>query len=76
MSDPALEDPDHPAVAAAVDAAARLVNLPVAPAHRAGVLRYFALAAGMARVVNAVPVAPADETGAVFQPVEPGDEPA
>lgn len=72
----ALEDPDDPAVAAAVDAAARLVDLPIDPAHRPGVLRYFALAASMARVVNAVPLGPADETGAVFQPVEPGDDAA
>lgn len=55
----------------AVDAMAALLELPLAPAHRPGVLKYFALAADMAAVVMAVPLTPADESGAVFRPVEP-----
>jgi len=65
----------HPApqIEAAVDAAAALLGLPLEPAHRPGVLTYFALAAQMAKVVLAVPLSPHDETGALFRPVEPGD---
>ena len=36
-----------------VDAAAAALELPLAAAHRPGVLRYFALAASMAELVNA-----------------------
>lgn len=56
----------------AVTAAAALLELPLAAEHRPGVLRFFALAAEMAQVVSAVPLQPADESGAVFRPVEPG----
>lgn len=58
-------------IEAAVDATAALLDLPLAPAHRPGVLHYFALAADMADVVMAVPLQTADESGAVFRPVEP-----
>ena len=56
---------------AAVDAAAALLQLPLAAEHRPGVLRYFALAAEMAQLVLAVPLGRDDESGAVFRPVEP-----
>lgn len=56
---------------AAVDASAALIGLPLDPAHRPGVLRYYALAAQMAQVVLAVPLSPHDESGEVFRPVEP-----
>ena len=64
--------PDTTQIEAAVDAAAALLQLPLSAAHRPGVLRYFVLAAGMAQVVNAVPLGRDDESGAVFRPVEPG----
>ncbi len=58
-------------IAAAVDAAAALLELPLEAAHRPGVLRFYALAAEMAQVVHAVPLGRDDESGAVFRPVEP-----
>ena len=54
-----------------VDAAAALLALPIAAAHRPGVVRYFALAAAMAELVEALPLALDDEPAAVFVPVEP-----
>jgi Protein of unknown function (DUF4089) len=65
----AARSPD--ALEAAVDATAALLDLPLAPAHRPGVLRFYALAAEMAQVVLAVPIGRDDESGAVFRPVEP-----
>jgi hypothetical protein len=59
------------ALEAAVDAAAALIGLPLAAEHRPGVLRFFALAAGMAEVVMAVPTTREDESGEVWRPVEP-----
>jgi hypothetical protein len=56
--------------AAYVDAAAALVDLPIAP-YRDGVLRYFALAAEFYRVVDAFPLDPHDESGEVFVPIAP-----
>jgi hypothetical protein len=53
-----------------VDAAAAALALPIA--QRDAVLRYFALAAQMAAIVEAVPLGPHDESGEVFRPVEPG----
>ena len=41
-----------------VDAAAAALGLNLRPDHRPGVLRFFALAADMAAVVDAVPLAP------------------
>lgn len=61
-----------PQIEAMVDASSALLDLPLDPSHRPGVLRYYALAAQMAQVVLAVPLGPADETGALFRPVEPG----
>lgn len=57
-------------IEAYVDAAAAALALPIAAEHRPGVLRYFALAAEMAAVVDAVPLAPHDEPAASFAPVE------
>jgi hypothetical protein len=59
------------AIAAYVDAAAAALELPLAPEHRRGVLQYFALAASMAELVNALPLALDDEPAPVFVPVSP-----
>ena len=59
-----------------VDATATLLQLPIAPEHRPGVLRYFALAASMAELVDAHPLAHADEPAPVFVPVSPPADPA
>ncbi|GAP34950.1 DUF4089 domain-containing protein [Piscinibacter sakaiensis] len=60
-------------IAAAVDAQAAVLGLPLDPAHRPGVLRYYALAAGMADEVFGLPLGLADEPAPVFVPVEPAD---
>jgi hypothetical protein len=57
-------------VEACVDAAAAALSLPIAPEHRPGVLRYFALAADFAAQVEAVPLSPHDEPALRFEPVE------
>jgi hypothetical protein len=51
-----------------VDAAAAALELPIAPEHRPGVLQYFALAAGFAAQLQAVPLAPHDEPAVNFAP--------
>jgi hypothetical protein len=51
------------------DATAAALSLPLAPEHRPGVLRYFALAAQMAALVESVPLTPADEPAVHFAPV-------
>lgn len=56
---------------AQVDATAALIGLPLAAAHRPGVLRYFAIAAGMAELVLAQPLTTDDEPAALFVPVAP-----
>ena len=56
-------------IEACVDAAAAALALPIAPEHRAGVLRYFALAAGFAAQLDEVPLAPHDEPAVSFVPV-------
>lgn len=56
-----------------VDAAAAMLALPLAPEHRPGVLRYFALAAEMAELVNGLPLAAADEPAESFVPIAPAD---
>lgn len=58
-------------VAAHVDASAALLSLRLARDHRPGVLRYFALAAGMAELVLAVPLGRDDEPAEAFVPIEP-----
>jgi len=54
-----------------VDAAAAALALPLRADHRPGVLRYFGLAAGFAALVEAVPLAPHDDSAASFVPVPP-----
>lgn len=66
-----MATPDDTTIAAWVDAQASLLGLPLSPEHRPGVLRYAALAAGMAQVVMAVQLAPHDEAGHRFEPVAP-----
>ena len=57
-----------------VDAASAALALPIAPAHRPGVLHYFALAASMADLVNAQVLTPEDESAPVFLPVSPPEK--
>ncbi len=54
-----------------VDAAAVALGLPLRSDHRAGVLRYFELAAGFAAIVEAVPLASHHESAVSFVPVVP-----
>ena len=54
-----------------VDAAADLLGMPLRPEDRTGVLGYFALAAGFADLIEAVPLAPSHEPAIVFVPVVP-----
>ncbi|GAA4335710.1 hypothetical protein GCM10023165_12340 [Variovorax defluvii] len=56
-------------IEAYVDAAAAALDLPLRPDHRAGVLRYLALAAEFAAVVEAVPLDAHDEPAVHFTPV-------
>ena len=58
-------------IEACVDATAAALKLPLSPAHRPGVLHYFALAASMAELVNAHPLELTDEPAPVFVPVAP-----
>jgi Protein of unknown function (DUF4089) len=51
-----------------VDACAAALDLPIAPEHWPGVLRYFALAAAFADDVQAVPMTPHDEPAVNFVP--------
>lgn len=68
-----LAAPDEARIAAAVDAQAAILGLALDPAHRPGVLRYYALAASMAQQVFGLPLGPADEPAGVFVPIAPGD---
>ncbi|HSU23321.1 MAG TPA: AtzG-like protein [Variovorax sp.] len=52
-----------------VDAAAAMLELPLHPAHRPGVLRFFALAAEFAAVLEAVPLDAHAESAVAFAPV-------
>ncbi|MDM0111477.1 DUF4089 domain-containing protein [Variovorax sp. J22R133] len=54
-----------------VDASANALDLRLRPEHRAGVLRYFALAADMAALVDAVPLDAHVEPAMTFTPVSP-----
>ena len=56
-----------------VDAAAAALGLNLRPDHRPGVLRYFALAAEMAALVEAVHLEPHAESAVVFVPVSPAE---
>ena len=62
-------------IEAYVDAASAALELPIASEPRPGVLFYFALAAGLAEVVQAVPLGPHDEPAYVFTPISPADLP-
>lgn len=61
----------HSDLEAWMHAQARLLGLPLAPEHRAGVLLYLQLASSMARRVMDFPLGPADESGQAFRPVGP-----
>jgi len=58
-------------IEAYVDAAAAALQLPLAPGHRPGVLDYFALAAGLAELVLAHPLAITDDPAEAFVPIGP-----
>jgi len=60
-------------IAAVVDASAAALALPLAPEHREGVLRYFALAADMAAIVEAVPLTERDESLLAWSPRSEGE---
>ena len=60
-----------PQIEAWVDSQSALLGLALATAHRPGVLRYAALAAGMAERVMGLNLAIHDEAGSVFAPVCP-----
>ncbi len=62
-------------IEAYVDAVAAVLELPIAAEHRAGVLRYFELAAQMAAVVGVVPLGVSDDPAPVFTPIGPDDLP-
>ena len=53
-------------IEAYVDAAAAALDIPLADEHRPGVLQFFALAAGMADVVDQVALVPHDESAVHF----------
>jgi hypothetical protein len=60
-----------PEIEAYVDAAAAALKLPLSPPHRPGVLHYFALAASMAELIAAHPLAIEDEPAEAFVPISP-----
>jgi hypothetical protein len=59
---------DHSAY---IEAAAVTLGVKIAAEHRKGVALYFGLAAGMAELLQGLPLTAADESGNVFTPVEP-----
>jgi hypothetical protein len=58
-------------IEAYVDAAAAVLQLPLSPAHRPGVLFYFSMAAEMAELVGAQALTIADEPAEAFVPFAP-----
>jgi Protein of unknown function (DUF4089) len=58
-------------IEAYVDAACVALNLPLNAEHRPGVLHYFALAASMAELLAAHPLAITDDPAEAFVPVSP-----
>jgi hypothetical protein len=58
------------------EAAAQALNLPLAPEHRPGVLRYLQMVTQLAPRVMDFPLPPAVESGNAFRPVSPEDLPA
>jgi len=67
---------DRQRIEAYVDAAAAALDLALAPAHRPGVLAYFALAAELAETVAGASIGVTDEAAPVFTPIAPDDLPA
>jgi len=67
-------EPDR--IEAYVDAAAAALDLPIAAAHRPGVVHYLGLAASMAALVQGLPLGPDDEPAESFTPLAPDDVPA
>ncbi|MDM0017205.1 DUF4089 domain-containing protein [Variovorax saccharolyticus] len=61
-------------IEAYVDASAAALGLKLRPDHRPGVLRYFALAAEFAALVEAVPLSERDEPALSFAPVSPREK--
>jgi hypothetical protein len=61
-------------IEAYVDAAAAALALRLRPDHRPGVLRFFALAAEFAAVVDQVPLDARDEPAVNFSPVAPAEK--
>jgi hypothetical protein len=59
---------DHQAY---IDAAAATLGLRISLEQRKGVALYFGLAAGMAELLQGLPLTAADESGNVFTPVAP-----
>jgi hypothetical protein len=60
-----------PQIEALALANAAALDLRIASEHKAGVLAYFAIAAGMAERVMAQELGVEDESGSVFLPVSP-----
>ena len=58
-------------IEAIVVANAAALELPIAAAHKPGVIAFFTLAAGMAEQVMGLPLGVEDEAGSVFTPVTP-----
>jgi hypothetical protein len=54
-----------------IDAAATTLGLKITLEQRKGVALYFGLAAGMAELLQGLPLTAADESGNVFTPVSP-----
>ncbi|MFM8547559.1 MAG: hypothetical protein ACKODB_08140 [Betaproteobacteria bacterium] len=67
-----MADALNPRMLALLEANAAALDMTVAPAHRAGVLAYLALAESMYRSLAAIDLGPADETALVFVPQPPG----
>ena len=61
-------------IEAYVDASAAALGLKLRSDHRPGVLRYFALAAEFAALVEAVPLSERDEPALSFAPVSPREK--
>ena len=61
-------------IEAYVDATSAALGLRLRPDHRSGVLRYFALAAEFAAIVDAVPLEPHHEPAVAFSPVAPREK--
>jgi hypothetical protein len=62
-------------IEALVVANAAALDLRIAAEHKPGVLAFLTLAAGMADLVQGLPLTVEDESGAVFTPVAPEGSP-